>query len=295
MSTPLYFSAKSISMSERGGRKPQTLMTAARHNLRDLQAELGSHEGISLERSHLNVTLHGASTPKAIDAYANERKGNFAVPKRKLRKDHVQALEFVISVRNDSDIDSMAYFRASVRWLIDVFGVEMILSAVVHFDESAPHMHVLVLPIVNGQYQGGAPINKTHLPKLTKQFADQVGKQFGFSFVRKQKMHSALRDAAFNLVVDHLVQRSDPIISSQIWLGVIENIKHEPEKFLEILGLKMPAAAPKRMKTVDQIFTSPGKKTSEDRERHRIQDLSCVGEQNFTTPISSQESAHEAA
>ena len=87
MRTPLYFSAKTIGQSRRGGRKPQSLLVAARHNLRELQAESGSHEGISLELSHLNVILHGASTPTDIDAYANALKSKYAVPKRKLRKD----------------------------------------------------------------------------------------------------------------------------------------------------------------------------------------------------------------
>ena len=39
MSKPLYFSAKSIGESKRGGRKPQSLLVAASHNLRDHQAE----------------------------------------------------------------------------------------------------------------------------------------------------------------------------------------------------------------------------------------------------------------
>lgn len=295
MKTPLYFSAKSIGMSKRGARKPQDVLVAARHNLRDLQAEYGAHESISLELSHCNVILHGATNPKDIAAYANEIKSRYAVPKRKLRKDHVQALEFVISVRNDSGIDSMAYFRASVRWLEEVFGTEMLLSAVVHFDEGAPHMHALILPIMDGQYQGGAPIDKPHLPKLTKRFADQVGKHFGFSFEPKQKMNAALRNAAFNQVLDFLTQQSDPVVSSQIWTRVLENIKHEPEKFLELLGLKMPDAPRKKDKTFAQIMTSTGKKTSEDRDHRRNQDLSCVGQGNFTAPNSALEPAHEAA
>jgi len=295
MKPPLYFSAKTIGMSKRDERKPQMLLAAARHNLRELQAESGGHEGISLDLSHLNVTLHGPATPKGIVDYANELKSKYAVPKRKLRKDHVQALEFVISVRNDSGVDKMAYFKASVRWLMEVFGEEMLLSAVIHLDEGSPHMHALVLPIVDGQYQGGAPIDKTHLHKLNKRFADQVGKPFGFSFEPKRKMHSALRHAAFNLVVDHLAERSDPIVSSQIWPGVVENIKHEPEKFMEMLGLEMPDVRPTKEKTFAQIFTGTGKKTSEDRERRRTHDLSRVGQRNSTAPISAQEPEHEAA
>lgn len=267
MSKPLFFSAKSIGMSERGDRKPQPLMAAAMHNMRELQAESGGRQHISMELSHLNQIFYGPATAAGIVALANELKLKYAVPKRKLRKDHVQALEFLISVRADTDIDTKAYFEASKNWLISVFGREMVLSAVVHFDEAAPHMHALVLPIVDGQYQGGAPIDKTHLPKLTKRFADQVGKPFGLSFEPKQKMHAAARHAAFKLVVDRLTEQSDPVLDSQIWSAVVESIQKEPAKYVETLGLTVAEMPRVKSKTLTQIMTGIGRRTSEDRDR----------------------------
>lgn len=285
MSTPLYFSAKSIGKSTRGDRKPQTLLQAARHNLRELQAESGGRDHICMDRSHLNQNLYGCGSAAELVDRANELKIAYKVPRRKLRKDHVQALEFLISVRADTDIDVMAYFEASKNWLIEVFGSEMLLSAVVHFDESSPHMHALVIPIVDGQYVGGAPIDKTNLPRLTKQFADWVGKPFGLSFEPKKRLSSAQRDAAFDLVIDHLVENSDPAVSSRIWAGVVEQIKRTPQEFLKLLELKLPEVPRQGMKTSTQIFTSPGKKTSEDRAAWRDRDLSRVGQRNSSTPI----------
>lgn len=275
MTTPLYFSAKSISMSRRCDRKPQSLLQASRHNLRELQAESGGREHISMELSYLNTNLHGPGSSEDVVAIADALKKKYAVPKRKLRKDHVQALEFLISVRSDTDIDEMAYFRASMHWLMKVFGAEMLLSAVVHYDESAPHMHALVLPILNGQYQGGAPIDKTALPKLNNRFAEDVGRPFGLSFEPKVKLHAAQRDAAFNLAVDHLSEQSDPVISSKVWKVVTGHIKRAPQEFLAVLGLKLPDVPRKGMKTAGQIFTGTGKKTSEDRSQGR----------NYTYPV----------
>lgn len=295
MSKPLYFSAKSIGESKRGGRKPQTLLVAASHNLRDHQAEHGAHDNICLELSHRNVILHGPSQSGAVDALARELKVKYAVPKRKLRKDHVQALEFVISVRSDSDNDDMAYFKASTRWLIEVLGEEMLLSAVVHYDEAEPHMHALVLPIMDGQYLGGSPIDKPNLRILNTRFADEVGTSFGFSFEPKSKLNSAQRSEAFNRVIDHLETNDDPVFSSRIWGGVVKHIKGAPQEFLEILGLQMPVQRRQSPKTMAQIFTSTGKKTSEDRERRRTVDLSCVGQRNYTAPFSTQEPVDETA
>lgn len=294
MSTPLYFSAKSIGKSTRGDRKPQTLLQAARHNLRELQAESGGRDHICMDRSHLNQNLYGCGNAAELVDRANELKIAYKVPKRKLRKDHVQALEFLISVRADTDIDVMAYFNASKNWLIEVFGSEMLLSAVVHFDESHPHMHVLVLPIVEGRYVGGAPIDKTNLPKLTQRFADRVGKPFGLSFEPKKILSVAQRDAAFDLVIDHLVEHSDPAVSSRIWAGIVEHISKTPQEFLKLLGLKLPEVPRSHMKTSTQIFTGTGKRTSEDRERRRTLDLSRVGQRNSSAPFAAQEYGHEA-
>ena len=68
-----------------------------------------------------------------------------------------------------------------------------------------------------------------------------------------------------------------------------------PQEFLEILGLQMPVQGRQSPKTMAQIFTSTGKKTSEDRERRRTVDLSCLGQCNYTAPFSTQEPVDEAA
>lgn len=285
MNNSLFFCAKSISMSTRDGRKPQTLLVAARHNLREHHAEYGACENISLELTPFNEVLHGPSHAKEVVDLANALKAKYSVPKRKLRKDHVQALEFVISARSCTEMDEMVYFQASMRWLINVFGSEMLLSAVVHRDESSPHMHALVLPIVEDQYQGGAPINKVSLRKLIKRFADEVGKPFGLSFVPRQKLNTAQRTAASNLVIDHLKAQSDPVVSSRIWHGVEGCIKFKPQEFLEILGLEVPIVRNKSFKTSTQIFTGTGKKTSEDHDRRVTHHLSCVGQQNFSASV----------
>ncbi|RJE16469.1 hypothetical protein PHISCL_11194, partial [Aspergillus sclerotialis] len=39
------------------------------------------------------------------------------------------------------------YFRRALDWLKDRHGAENVLSAVVHRDETTPHMQVLVIPL----------------------------------------------------------------------------------------------------------------------------------------------------
>jgi len=64
MKTSLIFLAKSIGRSTRCGRKSVTLSQAARHNLRELQAERGSRAHITTAHTSLNCVLHGPTESK---------------------------------------------------------------------------------------------------------------------------------------------------------------------------------------------------------------------------------------
>jgi len=190
----------------------------------------------------------------------------YQVPRCKLRRDHVQALEFVISLPANSSVDPLEYFKVCTDWLLKKFGSEMLLSAVVHLDEAAPHMHALVLPIVHGVYEGGAPINRTNLPKLVNGFAESVGKPFGLSFEPKLRLTASQRGSAANVVIDYLSTHADPVMRSCLWPAVCSEIKRTPQAYMELLGLDMPAEKDsKPMKTLAQIMTSTGKRTVEDR------------------------------
>ena len=65
-----YFAAKTIGMSRVNGRKPCDLLTAARHNLREIQAELGSVGRIDPGRSATNAILAGPSDAAQVQALA---------------------------------------------------------------------------------------------------------------------------------------------------------------------------------------------------------------------------------
>jgi phage tail sheath protein FI len=65
-----YFAIKSIGMSTCGGRKPQMLIDAARHNLREIQAEQGASSHIDASRIKDNVVLFGPPTAKEVQANA---------------------------------------------------------------------------------------------------------------------------------------------------------------------------------------------------------------------------------
>lgn len=197
------------------------ILVAARHNRRELQAEVGASDRIDVTRSGLNQCLAGPHDADGVAALATTRMKAAGV--LKTRADAVMGIEVVFSLRPDHAIDDVSYFIDCTGWIGDYFGAE-ILSADIHRDESAPHCHVLILPLIDGRMVGSDLAgDKVKMTRMTQQFIDDVASKYG-------------------------------------------------------LG-----KASKKMRTMAEIFTSPGKGPRYEKENPRVcppqkeQTLSCVG------------------
>ena len=168
-----YFAAKTIGMSKVNGRKPCDLLTAARHNLREIQAEMGSVGRIDPGRSATNAILAGPSDAAQVQALAVSLMAAAGLNPAAMRRDHVQALEFVFSLPPSSGVDPAAYFARCLAWLAQALPLP-VLSAVSHADEVAPHLHVLLLPLADGIYAGGKPVERPKLLRLRESFFNVV-------------------------------------------------------------------------------------------------------------------------
>ena len=160
-----YFAAKTIGMSKVNGRKPCDLLTAARHNLREIQAEMGSIGRIDPGRSSTNTILAGPADAAEVKALAVSLLAAAELNPAAMRRDHVQALEFVFSVPPSSGVDPAAYLARCFAWLVGALPLP-VLSAVSHADEVAPHLHVLLLPLADGVHVGGKPVERPKLLRL---------------------------------------------------------------------------------------------------------------------------------
>src|SRR5450830_1057991 len=120
------------------------IKVAARHNHREILAELGAAPGghIDPARVVLNRVLRGCDTAAAVASQAKMLMDAAGV--KTLRKDAVRALEIVFSLPPESSIDHDLFFNESVQWVDQHFAAPVI-SAIVHNDEAAPHCHVLLL------------------------------------------------------------------------------------------------------------------------------------------------------
>ena len=236
------------------------LLVAARHNRRMIQAEKGAGSHIDARRSHLNFSLRGESTPEAINDVA--RRTMDAAGVVKLRKNAVRAIEVLFSLPFKSTIGPRAYFEDCTAWAGERFGHGNILSSDVHLDESCPHCHVLILPMRDGRMSGSAMLgDRTKLIEARKHFNENVAARYGLRV--EQRLRGATREALAETITKRLRRDGDPVTRSPLWQTVRNAIARDPAPFALALNIALPTEKP-IAKSVAAIFTSKGKRTSED-------------------------------
>lgn len=236
------------------------IKTATMHNKRAIQAERGAGGSIDASRSCLNVCLAGPATPDEVAALARARMDAAGVGK--LRKDAVRALEFVVSLPPGQCSDEDALFADAVAWLARRFGGEAnILSADIHRDEAAPHLHLLLLPIINGRMVGSDAIGgPSSLRALQTAFFSAVCEHYGLRRYPR-RLVGASKAAAVAAVLAELRRTNDPALMSALWPALRERIEADPGPFAASLGglVGVAAAGPNKQRSMTAIFTSKGK------------------------------------
>lgn len=233
-------------------------LVAARHNLRAIQAEMGAGGSIDATRSHLNYRLAGPDSPEAVAELARERMATAGVTK--MRKDGVRAIEAIFSLPAGADLDERAYFADCVAWAAARFtGPDNVMSADVHLDESQRHLHVLILPLVGGRMVGSDLVGgPAKLKAHQAAFYDAVASRYGLRRA-PARLRGEGKATAAAAVLGRLRELNDPALRSATWATLRDAIERDPAPWAMALGIDLDARTPRRMKTMAQIFTSPGK------------------------------------
>ena len=234
---------------------------AAAHNKREIQAELGANGSIDASRCGLNESLAGPATAVEVAALARAMMAGAGVGK--LRKDAVRAIEFIVSLAHETRIDERAFFVDAVQWLADRFGgADNILTADIHRDESAPHLHLLVLPLISGRMVGSVAVGGPNELLKLDDFHAEVCAPYGLKRF-PPRLTGAAKSAAFAAVMDELKRRGDACLGSTLWFVVRDLIEADPRPFLAELGLEVTVdTKPKKLRSMTAIFTSKGKGSS---------------------------------
>lgn len=232
------------------------LLIAARHNKRTNQGEISKSLRIDSNLSHLNESIMGAATSEGVAELAKSLMDEAGI--KTLRKDAVLGIECLFSLPSDHGIDERAYFQECTQWIQSHFACH-VLSADIHRDESCPHCHVLLLPMVNGKMIGSKLMGyKKNLSSLQEVFYENVSKRYGLERPPKALNNAQRKKAAMD-VLNHLVQTQDPVTKSSHWPSFVEVIYKFPIGFAKAIGIEISMICSRPMKTMTQIFTSKGK------------------------------------
>ena len=179
---------------------------------------VGSNTCIDSSRTKNNYRLVFRNS--SYTDFINERTKELNLPKAP-RKDAVLMASFVLGSDreffNGLDEDEQNFFfRDCTKFFAERYGRKNIISAVVHNDETTPHMHLNLIPIKDGRLCAKDLLNRNELSKLQTEFHEKVGKRWGLMRGKEGSTASHLSTAEFKAkcIVDEAIHKSSEIISN---------------------------------------------------------------------------------
>ena len=224
---------KGISLSRTGNRKSQTLLAAVQHNKRDVGGRGWRHKS-EPQRICLNRCLAGPETPEGVVARHATLMAHAGYRIR--RKDYLQAVEIVFTTPAEFRVDHGEYLAWCLAWLTGHYGGDITLSADAHYDEGPPHLHVLVVPVIGGQWVGSDFATPKTWPEVQAMFGVDVGAKFGLKLVPQLK-GKKLADAA-QKVRAALAELLQPHISGDLLAELLRLAGRRPGGLIKPLGLE---------------------------------------------------------
>lgn len=146
-------------------------------------------------QTHQNTALVVNSTRAGMTRAAS------IIPAKR-RKDAVIALEYMVTASPEAlkamdEDERYEYFNGAWKWLVAKHGAENVIGAAVHRDETTEHMHVFVVPMLEGrlcaqQHLGGPK----GLAKMQDDFAREVGAPAGLErgSRKSKRSHTKIRE-----------------------------------------------------------------------------------------------------
>lgn len=140
-----------------------------------------TNDNIDLERSAENYAIDGM-TAEHLEERVRARVRESV--RRKVRPDAVGLDDIIIGASHDwmmehSKQERDEYFRMSLAWARKRYGADNVMYAVVHMDETTPHMHLGVVPIKDGCLSSKKVFGKAELRAMHDDFTRDVAAAYG--------------------------------------------------------------------------------------------------------------------
>ncbi len=185
--------------------------------------------------------------------------------KRKIRSDAILMNSFVVS--SDGEFfkglrawEQRAFFEDCARFFVEKYGYENMLSAVVHVDETTPHMHLNFVPINGGRLSSKSLFDKKKLSELQTELWEQVGKKYGLKRGKEnsQATHITAAEHKAKAIVQSAEQKRDEIDrQTEQKQAELDELTQTVEAATEVANKPMP----KKKKDIEQEIAELRTKT----------------------------------
>ncbi len=152
-----------------------------RENERDKSYTPTKNPDIDLKRTggNYHIVQRGCS----YTVYINQRIKELA-QKRKIKDDAVLINSFILCSDKEffeglSPEEQRQFFTDCTEFFAERYGEENIISAVVHVDETSPHLHLNLIPVLDGRLCSKQLFDRVALRELQSDFHEAVGKKWG--------------------------------------------------------------------------------------------------------------------
>lgn len=224
------------------------VLEALKHNKRTLQAECGAGANIDVTRTPLNYCLTEIATPEAIATHAKVQmvKAGIDVP----RKNGVMAVEIIFSLPIDRhNQDMRPFFNDCMAWVKQNFAGEL-LSFDIHLDESAPHAHAIILPLIDCKMQGNDMMGGIgNLNRLRNLFYSEIAIRYGLAKASRKPLNVKDKQSMVRQVLMRLA--SDSAMQSSVWPCVRDAIHKDPMPWAQMLSIEPDKTLHKTKSFVD--------------------------------------------
>ena len=203
----------------------QDVAPIEKENERDENYE-ASNTQIDTERTRNNYRF----TPYLGKTYTEFISGRIKELGLSPRKDAVVMNSFVLGSDKQffdglSKVEQYNFFSDCYKFFANRYGEENVIAAVVHNDETTPHMHLNLMPVTkDGRLCSKQLFDKPQLQQLQTDFYEAVGKRWGLQRGKEGSQKKHLSTAEFK--AKKIIEQAEAIREeSQVYADALEEAK----------------------------------------------------------------------
>lgn len=203
----------------------QDVAPIEKENERDENYE-ASNPQIDSERTRNNYRF----TPYFGKTYTEFINGRIKELGLSPRKDAVVMNSFVLGSDKTffdglAKVEQYNFFSDCYKFFAERYGEENIIAAVVHLDETTPHMHLNLMPVTkDGRLCSKQLFDKPQLQQLQTDFYESVGKRWGLQRGKEGSQKKHLSTAEFK--AKKIIEQAEAIKQeNQVYADALEEAK----------------------------------------------------------------------